>query len=169
MLLCQSDFLCCHIFAVKQAMDYSVFAKHKFISYMFLHAPTQNSKDLEKSTSSCDPKAEKPLGDPKSYRPISLLCVPFKIIERLIYACVETITDPLLAQEQAGFRHGRSAVDHRSPCWCRTSRIAFELKRRPELCLSTSQQPTTPSGTAASPASCCDCCLTDTWSTWSWR
>jgi len=30
------------------------------------------------------PKPEKPLGDPKSYRPISLLCVPFKILERLI-------------------------------------------------------------------------------------
>jgi len=57
------------------------------------------------------PKPEKPLGDPKSYRPISLLCVSFKILERLIYACVETITNPLLPQEQVGFRHGRSAVD----------------------------------------------------------
>jgi len=57
------------------------------------------------------PKPEKPLGDPKSYRPISLLCVPFKIFERFIYARVESITDPLLPQEQAGFRHGRSAVD----------------------------------------------------------
>jgi len=34
-----------------------------------------------------------------------------KILERLIYARVETITDPLLPQEQAGFRHGRSAID----------------------------------------------------------
>jgi len=57
------------------------------------------------------PKPEKPLGDPKSYRPISPLCVPFKILERLIYARVETIIDPLLPQEQAGFRHGRSSVD----------------------------------------------------------
>ena len=56
-------------------------------------------------------KQEKPLGDPKSYRPISLLCVPFKILERLIYARIETIIDPLLPQEQAGFRHGRLAVD----------------------------------------------------------
>ena len=31
------------------------------------------------------PKPEKSLGDPKSYRPISLLCVPFKFLERLIY------------------------------------------------------------------------------------
>jgi len=57
------------------------------------------------------PKAEKPLGDPKSYRPISLLCFSFKILERLIYARVETITDPLLPQKQAGLRHGRWAVD----------------------------------------------------------
>ena len=57
------------------------------------------------------PKPEKPLEDPKSYRPISLLCVPFKILERLIYARVETIIDASLPQEQAGFRHGRSAVD----------------------------------------------------------
>jgi len=49
------------------------------------------------------PKPEKPLGDLKSYLPISLLCVPFKILERLIYARVETITDPLLPQEHAGF------------------------------------------------------------------
>jgi len=57
------------------------------------------------------PKPEKPLGDPKSYCPISLLCVLFKILDRLIYAYVETITDPLFPQEQAGFRHGRSAID----------------------------------------------------------
>jgi len=57
------------------------------------------------------PKPEKPLGDPKSYRPIYLLCVPFKILERLIYTCVDPIIDPLLPREQADFRHGRSTVD----------------------------------------------------------
>jgi len=31
-------------------------------------------------------KPKKSLGDPKSYRPISLLCVTFKILERLMYA-----------------------------------------------------------------------------------
>jgi len=45
------------------------------------------------------PRPEKPLGDPKSYRSISLLCVPFKILETLI----ETNTDPLVPQERAGF------------------------------------------------------------------
>jgi len=56
------------------------------------------------------PKPEKPLGGPKELLPISLLCVPFKILERRIYAGVDPIIDPLLLREQAGFLHGRSAV-----------------------------------------------------------
>ena len=57
------------------------------------------------------PKPKKPVEDPKSYRPITLLCVPYKILERLIYARIEPIVDPLLPGEQAGFRHGKSTVD----------------------------------------------------------
>ena len=57
------------------------------------------------------PKPKKPVEDPKSYRPISLLCVPYKILERLIYARIEPIVDPLLPGEQAGFRHGKSTMD----------------------------------------------------------
>jgi len=48
-------------------------------------------------------KQEKPLGDPKSYRPISMLCVPFKILETLIYANVEPIIDPLLPRSRRAF------------------------------------------------------------------
>jgi len=44
-------------------------------------------------------------------RAISLLCDPFKILERLIYARVEPIINPLLTQEQVDLRHGRSTVD----------------------------------------------------------
>ena len=55
------------------------------------------------------PKPGKPVGDPKSYRPISLLCVSYKIL--LIYARVEPLIDPLLPKEQAGFRRGKSTVD----------------------------------------------------------
>ena len=57
------------------------------------------------------PKPMKPTGEAKSYRPIPLLCVPFKIMERLIYARIEPIVDPLLPQEQAEFRRGRSTTD----------------------------------------------------------
>ena len=52
------------------------------------------------------PKPGKPVGDPKSYRPISLLCVPCKILTR-----IELLIDPLLPKEQAGFRRGKSTVD----------------------------------------------------------
>ena len=57
------------------------------------------------------PKPMKPLGDPRSYRPISLLCTPFKILERLVYTRVEPILDPLLPREQAGYRRGWLTVD----------------------------------------------------------
>ena len=57
------------------------------------------------------PKPMKPVEDPKSYRPISLLCVPYKILERLIYSRIEPIVDLLFPREQAGFRQGRSTVD----------------------------------------------------------
>jgi len=50
----------------------------------FLHAPTQNSKIWRRALVVAIPKPDEPLGDPKSYRPVSLLCVPFKILERLI-------------------------------------------------------------------------------------
>ena len=57
------------------------------------------------------PKPKKPVEDPKSYCPISLLCVSYKILERLIHTHVEPIADPLLPREQAGFRWGRSIMD----------------------------------------------------------
>ena len=57
------------------------------------------------------PKPTKPVGDPKSYRSMSLLSVPYKILERLISARVESLIDPLLPKEQAGFRRGKSIVD----------------------------------------------------------
>ena len=56
-------------------------------------------------------KTNEACGNPKSYRSISLLCVPYKILERLIYARVEPLVDPLLPKEQAGFRRGKSTVD----------------------------------------------------------
>ena len=56
-------------------------------------------------------KPTNPVGDPKSYRPISLLCVPYKILERHIYVRVEPLIDPLLPKRQAGFRRGKSTVD----------------------------------------------------------
>ena len=98
------------------------------------------------------------MGDPKSYRPVFLLCVPFKILERLIYARVETITDP---QEQAGFRHGRSAVDQVT-LLTQDIEDSFSTEKKAGAVF---VDLTAAYDTAASTASCCDCCLTDTWST----
>ncbi|KAL7853651.1 hypothetical protein AOLI_G00204950 [Acnodon oligacanthus] len=57
------------------------------------------------------PKPNKSTKDLKSYRPISLLCVPYKIMERLIHSHTEPVVDPQLPSEQAGFHRGRSTVD----------------------------------------------------------
>ena len=56
-------------------------------------------------------KPAKPVADPKSYRPISLLCAAYKILERLIYARVEPLIHPLLPKEHGGFRSGKSTID----------------------------------------------------------
>ena len=49
--------------------------------------------------------------DPKRYCPISLLCIPYKILERLIHVRVKPIVDPLLPREQVGFQLGGSIVN----------------------------------------------------------
>ena len=50
------------------------------------------------------PKPNQPLIDARSYRLISLLCVPYKILEQLIHSRVEPIIDSHLPPEQAGVR-----------------------------------------------------------------
>ena len=57
------------------------------------------------------PKPKKPPNLASSYRPISLLCVPYKLYERLIYNRIQPITESVLPKEQAGFRPGRSSQD----------------------------------------------------------
>ena len=46
-----------------------------------------------------------------SYRPISLLCTSYKLLERVILARISPIVDKTLPQEQASFRQGRSTLD----------------------------------------------------------
>ena len=53
----------------------------------------------------------KPGKDPtnqKSYRPISLLCILYKLYERMIMARISTKVEEKLSKDQAGFRPGRS-------------------------------------------------------------
>ena len=53
----------------------------------------------------------KPRVDPKSYKRISLLCIPYKNFERFIYTRAEPIIDPLLSRKQAGFRREKSNIE----------------------------------------------------------
>ena len=76
------------------------------------------------------PKPGKPVGDPKSYRPISLLCVPYKILQRIIYTRVEPLIYPLLPKEQAGFRHGKSTLNQ-VVLLTQNIEDSLRLKRRP--------------------------------------
>ena len=85
-------------------------------------------------------KPNKPTADPKNYRPISLLCIPHKILDRLIYACVEPIIDPSLLRGQAGFRRGKSTVDQVTLLTQEIEDI-FSAEMKAVLCLSISQQP----------------------------
>ena len=56
-------------------------------------------------------KPNKSADDAKNYRPISLLCLPLKLLERLLLSRLDPVIDPQLPPEQAGFRHGRSTTD----------------------------------------------------------
>ena len=82
-----------------------------------------------------------PSVDPKSHVPLPLLCIPYKILEKLIYARVEPIISQLLPQDQAGFRQKRSAIDQ---VILLTQEIEDNIRqnRKPVLYLLISQQPT---------------------------
>ena len=61
--------------------------------------------------SDCPTKAYKPTYDPKGYQPIPLLCMPYKILEHLIYTHLDPVINPKLSKEQAGFCCGRSTTN----------------------------------------------------------
>ena len=68
-------------------------------------------KIWRKATAIALPKPNKPKDDPKSYRPISPLCISFKLLESMINGRINPIIDPQLPHEQAGFRKGWSTKD----------------------------------------------------------
>ena len=82
-----------------------------YVSFFLSGCSDSNSQDLEKNVCGRNSKLIKPVGVPKSYRPIFLLGVSYKILEKLIYARVKPIIDPLLPREQAEVRREKSTVD----------------------------------------------------------
>ena len=68
-------------------------------------------KEFRKSKVVAILKPNKPENDPASYRPISLLSICYKLLERLIYNRIYDTIDEKLPVEHAGFRKERSCVD----------------------------------------------------------
>lgn len=56
-------------------------------------------------------KPGKPADNPASYRPISLLSVCYKLLERLLYHRIQPVIEDHLPSEQGGFRQNRSCCD----------------------------------------------------------
>ena len=56
-------------------------------------------------------KPKKPPNVASSYRPVSLLCVPSKLYECLIYNRIQPISELVFPKEQASFYPGRSSKD----------------------------------------------------------
>lgn len=56
-------------------------------------------------------KPSKPPDVPENYRPIALLSVTFKLLERIISELISHLIDGKILIEQAGFRKGRSCCD----------------------------------------------------------
>ena len=56
-------------------------------------------------------KPGKPPNEPSSYRPISLLCCFFKLLERIILTRIQRYINPNIPVEQAGFRPDRNTTE----------------------------------------------------------
>ena len=56
-------------------------------------------------------KPGKPANNPASYRPISLLCCLYKLLERVTLTRITPFLDPFMPIEQAGFKEKRSTAE----------------------------------------------------------
>ncbi|KAM3624871.1 uncharacterized protein V6R79_003152 [Siganus canaliculatus] len=82
-----------------------IIQKHKLLKSLKLPKIWHRSKVIAL------PKPNRPSVDPKGYWLVSLLCVPFKLLERLILTRLTPVINRQLPKEQAGFRSGRSTTD----------------------------------------------------------
>ena len=67
-----------------------------------------NPKICWKSRVIALPKSGKNLSLPNGFRPISLLCNPYKLFERLLLGRLTTVVEPKIIPQQAGFREGKT-------------------------------------------------------------
>ena len=90
------------------------------------------------------------------------LC-PLQGSERLIYARVESLIDPLLPKEQAGFRRGKSTVDQ-VVLLTQNIEDSFEAKKKAGAVFIDLTAAYDTASTVALPASCWDFFRISTWS-----
>ncbi|GBP81138.1 Retrovirus-related Pol polyprotein from type-1 retrotransposable element R1 [Eumeta japonica] len=77
-------------------------------------APVATALDIlqvETATIGTATEGKKPPEEPSSYRPLCMLDTAGKIFERIIHQRIDAVVDPLLADNQYGFRKGRSTLD----------------------------------------------------------
>ena len=99
-------------------------------SFLFhLHALQPPPKNMKKNNIIATLKPGKDAKVTKSYRPISKLCVPFKILERVILSRITPCVEKCLPDFQAGFRAGRSTIDQVLQL-CSTIQDGFQLKQK---------------------------------------
>jgi len=81
----------------------------KWLCYLFNHILKKGKvpNAFKKSIVSAVLKPGKDGSDVSHFRPISLLCIPFKILERLILNRIQPTIDQHIPIEQAGFRENR--------------------------------------------------------------
>ena len=72
-------------------------------------------RHVEEHRASCGPMAIRKLGksidEPTSYRPVSLLCCCYKLLERLLLTRLAPIFESVISPEQAGFRKKLNTCD----------------------------------------------------------
>ena len=89
-------------------------ATHVLLSFVFFTKNRQDSigffTSIYKAKVIAIQKPGKDPSSPKSYRPISLLCIPYKLYERLILMRISPLVDEKLTKDLAGFRPGRSCA-----------------------------------------------------------
>ena len=68
------------------------------------------SQDRAEITRYCSPKTSRDLSLAKSFRPISLLCHPYKLFERLLLGRLTPVVKPKIVSQQAGFREDKSTT-----------------------------------------------------------
>src|SRR6266496_3854627 len=81
-----------------------------FLQYMYRIEKCHIPKCWRQSKIIAIPKPGKDPGDPKNFRPISLLCHTFKLMERLIVNWISEYVDSKLIKQQAGFRPAKSCT-----------------------------------------------------------